>query len=132
MLSGSCMCGTIKYKLRGKPLVTYYCHCGKCRKQSGSSYATNVVVRTEDFVIVAGRESLASWESSPGKRRHFCSGCGSPIYSHGGGTKHIVSVRCGTLDSELPLNPSVHAFVASKANWVEITDGLPQHAEYFA
>jgi len=48
-----------------------------------------------------------------GKVRDFCSGC-------------------ATLDSELPLRPSVHAFVASKANWVEINDGLPQHPEYFA
>ena len=60
------------------------------------------------------------------------SGCGSPIYSHGENRKHIVSVRCGTLDGDLPLPPSVHAFVASKANWIEITDDLPQHAEYFA
>ena len=42
------------------------------------------------------------------------------------------SCMCGTLDADLPLNPFVHAFVASKANWVQITDELPQHAEYFA
>ena len=38
------------------------------------------------------------------------SGCGSPIYSHGENRKHIVSVRCGTLDEDLPLRPSVHAY----------------------
>ena len=132
MLRGSCMCGAVNYELRGAPIVTYYCHCGKCRKQSGSSFATNVIVRTGDFAIVGGEEKVSSWVSSPGKRRYFCSGCGSPLYSHGEKTKHIVSVRCGTLDEDLPLEPSVHAFVASKANWVEITDGLPQHDEYFA
>lgn len=126
------MCGKVRYELRGAPRVAYYCHCGQCRKQSGSSFATNVVVPRDDFVIVAGQEMLSSFESSPNKRRYFCSGCGSPIYSHGEKYKNIVSVRCGTLDSELPLRPSVHAFVASKANWVEIHDGLPQHPEYFA
>lgn len=132
MLRGSCLCGTVRFELRGPPRVVYYCHCGKCRKQSGSSFATNVIVRKDDLAIIAGEEALSSFESSPNKRRFFCSGCGSPIYSHGDKTKHIVSVRCGTLDSELPLHPSVHAFVASKANWVNICDGLPQHPEYFA
>jgi hypothetical protein len=126
------MCGKVRYEIRGAPRVTYYCHCGKCRKQSGSSFATNVIVLKEDFFIVAGEDAVSSWVSSPGKRRYFCSGCGSPIYSHGENRKHIVSVRCGTLDGDLPLHPSVHAFVASKANWIEITDDLPQHAEYFA
>ena len=71
-------------------------------------------------------------DSSLGKHRYFCSGCGSPIYSHGENRKHIVSVRAGTLSDPLPLAPSVHAFVAHKANWVEINDDLPQHPEYFA
>ena len=94
--------------------------------------ATNVIVQKEHLVFTTGEKAISSWESSPGKRRYFCSGCGSPLYSHGEKTKHIVSVRCGSLDGDLTLRPSVHAFVASKANWVEITDDLPQHPEYFA
>jgi hypothetical protein len=126
------MCRKVKYELRGPPKVVYYCHCGKCRKQSGSAFATNVVVAAQDLVFTAGADAIASWVSSPGKRRYFCSGCGSPLYSHGERTKHIVSVRCGTLDSDLPIRPSVHAFVAHKAAWDEIDDDLPQYPEYFA
>jgi len=126
------MCGKVRYELRGPPKVVYYCHCGKCRKQSGSAFAINIIVATEDLVFTAGEDAIASWVSSPGKRRYFCSGCGSPLYSHGERTKHIVSVRCGTLDSDLPIRPSVHAFVAHKAAWDEIDDDLPQYPEYFA
>ena len=132
MLTGSCLCGKVRYEVRGPPRVAYYCHCGLCRKQSGSSFATNMAVRREDFAVVSGEEMLSCFQSSPQLRRYFCSGCGASIYSQGEKYKHIVSVRCGTLDSDLPLRPSVHAFVASKANWVEISDGLPQFPEYFA
>ena len=136
MLHGSCMCGTVKFELRGAPKVVYYCHCGKCRKQSGSSFATNAIFAKQDLVFTAGNEAIKRWESSPGKHRYFCSGCGSPLYSHGnnrhGQPTTYVSIRVGTLDEPLPMLPSVHAFVASKANWVEINDSLPQHAEYFA
>jgi len=131
VLRGSCMCGKVRYELRGPPRVVYYCHCGKCRKQSGSAFATNVIVLKEHLVITAGEEAISRWNSSPGKHRYFCSGCGSPLYSHGENRKHIVSVRCGTLEDPLPMLPSVHAFTAHMANWDEIRDDLPQHPEYF-
>jgi hypothetical protein len=126
MLRGSCLCGTVRYEVRGTPLVMYYCHCGTCRKATGSSFATNVIVSASDFAVVAGRERLAAYESSPEKYRHFCSQCGSPIYSQAEQTRDVVSVRCGTLDDDPGTRPSQHIHVGSKAPWYEIADDLPQ------
>jgi len=111
--------------------LMYYCHCGTCRKASGSSFATNLVVPTDDFAVTAGRDRLTPFESSPGKHRWFCGGCGSPIYSHGAQTAHIVSVRCGTLDGDPAARPAVHAYVATKAPWYEIRDDVPQKPAAF-
>jgi hypothetical protein len=108
----------------------YQCFCGKCRAASGASFVTNLIVDAGKFKIVEGRESLSAYESSPQKFRHFCSNCGSPIYSQGGKTAHIVSVRSGTLKDDPGLRPSYHAFTASKSPWVDIRDGTPQFAEY--
>ena len=80
--------------------------------------------------MVSGREGLSSFESSPQKRRYFCSACGSPIYSHSERMPQVVSVRCGTLDSALPLRPSRHIHTESKAPWFEIHDGLPCFEEH--
>ena len=65
----------------------YQCHCGKCRAASGASFVTNIIVDADKFRITAGKESLAAYESSPQKFRHFCSSCGSPIYSQGEKTR---------------------------------------------
>ena len=132
MLRGSCLCGKVKYQLRGTPAAMYYCHCGMCRKATGSSFATNIVVRAKDFTLVSGDEVLGAFESSPNFRRHFCKACGSPIYSQRESTNHILSVRCGTLDADPVVRPTVHAYVASKAPWVQIRDDLPQATERFA
>lgn len=126
MLNGSCLCGKVTYKLAGPPVVMYYCHCGTCRKATGSSFATNIIARTQDFSFVSGQDLLSSFESSPSKRRYFCSACGSPIYSQAEQTRHMVSIRCGTLDTDPTVRPSVHAYAASKAPWFEICDQLPQ------
>ncbi len=132
MLRGSCLCGTVRYEIQGAPVIMYYCHCGTCRKATGSAFASNVIVPSEGFSIVAGRERLTSFESSPNKRRWFCAGCGSPIYSQADATAFVVSVRAGTLDDDPVLRPSVHSYVADKAPWLEITDGLPQKPGSFA
>lgn len=129
MLQGSCLCGTVKYEINAAPLFMYHCHCSRCRAASGASFVTNIIVATPNFRIVAGQISLGAFESSPSKFRYFCSGCGSPIYSHGEKTKEYVSVRSGTLHSDPGVRPAYHAYAASKAAWVNICDDIPQFPE---
>ena len=130
MLAGACLCGRIQYQIDGKPRYLYRCYCGKCRAASGAGFVTNMIVDADRFRITAGKESLASFESSPNKFRHFCSACGSPIYSQGEKTKHVVSVRCGTLKQDPGVRVAYHAFVGSKAPWIDLDDGLPRFAEW--
>lgn len=125
-LRGSCLCGGVTYAIRGAPIGMYHCHCGMCRKANGAGLATNLLVPFRDFVLESGAALLSCFESSPGKRRYFCSACGSPVYSHAEQTAGVVSVRCGTLDADPLLRPTIHVHAASRAPWMEISDGLPQ------
>ena len=129
-LEGGCLCGRVRYEIEGKPRFMYQCFCGKCRAASGASCVTNIIVDTAGFRITAGKESLTAHESSPQKFRYFCLGCGSPIYSQGEKTKHVVAVRCGTLRRDPGLRVAYHAFVASKAPWVTLCDDRPQFDEW--
>jgi len=130
MLNGACVCGRIRYEIEGRPRFMYRCYCGKCRAATGTAFAENLIVDSDKFRIMAGAEGLAKFESSPQKFRYFCAACGSPIYSHGEKTKRVVSVRAGTLEQDPGIRLAYHAFVASKAAWVEISDAQPQFAEW--
>ena len=130
MIEGACLCGMVRYEIAGEPRWMYQCHCGKCRAATGAAFATNVIVHAGKFRVTAGKEVLKGFESSPSKFRYFCSNCGSPIYSQGEKTKQIVSVRSGTLKQDPGVRVAYHAFVASKAPWVEIRDNLPQYSEF--
>jgi len=103
----------------------YYCHCGMCRKAGGSSFATNMMVRAEEFVLVSGHAFVKAFQSSPDEYRHFCSECGSPIYGQAQ-KRTTISVRCGTLDADPVIRPTVHIYAGSKAPWFSICDQLPQ------
>ena len=129
MLRGSCLCGKICYEIHGSAEIMYYCHCGTCRKASGSSFATNILVLVADFVITSGQVLLKAFESSAGEWRHFCSECGSPIYSKTNEWPEKISIRCGSLDTDPIVRLTEHIYTGSKAPWIEICDGLPQLTE---
>lgn len=38
---GSCLCGSIKYRIMGAPSTTVLCHCISCKKASGSLFQAN-------------------------------------------------------------------------------------------
>ncbi len=126
MLKGSCLCGGIRYEVDANLERMTNCHCSQCRKSSGASFATNASVPVNSFRIVQGAELLKEWESSPGIHRCFCGRCGSPIIKRNKARPETLRLRLGTLDSDPGVKPSRHVFVASKAAWTEITDGLPE------
>ena len=43
-ISGSCICGEIKYTIKSKPLFTHACHCKDCKKITGSSFVLNTSI----------------------------------------------------------------------------------------
>lgn len=129
MHSGSCLCGAVKYEVRGDFQSAVYCHCSRCRKAGGSAFAANAVAAARDFVVVQGQASLKTFSTPAGVHRAFCSNCGSPIISSRDSLPDVVRVRLGTLDTPIARGPGAHIFAGSKAEWFEIRDDLPQHAE---
>ncbi len=125
-MKGGCLCGALRYEISGKPLYMHHCHCQQCRRASGASFATTLVVRSADLTIELGAERLAAYESTPGKKRHFCGVCGSPIFNRYDDNQEMLYLRSGTLDDDPGLRPERHIHVASKAPWIEILDDLPQ------
>ena len=130
MYEGSCLCGSVRLNVSGEISDIIHCHCSLCRKASGTAYATNGFVNTLDFKITNGQELIARFESSPGKFRHFCSKCASPIYSSNELDKTRVRIRLGILDSDILERPISHNFVTSKANWENLDAVLPRYEKY--
>ena len=127
MLSGSCLCGGVRYEAEGPLVGMARCHCVQCRKASGAEFATNGSVKKGSFRVTAGEQLLGRWQSSPGQFRVFCGRCGSPLFKESANRPHEVRLRLGCLDTEQSEKPLLHVFVSEKPSWSEIADGLPQY-----
>jgi hypothetical protein len=128
MLSGSCLCGDVAYEIDGALGPLGHCHCRTCRKAHSAAFATTARVERPRFRWTRGEGSVASFESTPGKRRFFCPRCGSQLMAAWDGAPYVI-LRVGSLDSDPVGRPAVHIWTSEKAPWHEITDGLPQLAE---
>ena len=126
---GTCLCGAVRYEVEGPFDPMMHCHCSMCRKHHGSAFATFVSAPLASFRWVAGEEQIATYASSEQGVRRFCPTCGSVAPTL---VPEIDRAICpaGNLVGDLPVRPQYHVFVGSKAPWFQITDELPQYAEY--
>ena len=128
IITGSCLCGEVRYELTQTPVWSHHCHCSRCRKTSGGAYATNSFVPLDAFRYLQGETHLRSYKPPQAERftHVFCNLCGStlPFRNEARG---LVGVPMGSLDDDPGLTPRAHIFVESKAPWFSITDALPQH-----
>lgn len=130
MYSGQCLCGGVKIEIRGAIRDIIHCHCSLCRKSSGTAYATNGFVLSSEFSVIEGKELLSGFSLKQGRQRHFCSNCGSPVYSSNATDPQRIRIRLGILDSEITERPISHNFVSSKANWDNPDEDLPRYDSY--
>jgi len=130
MYQASCLCGSVKFTISGPVNDIIYCHCSLCRKAQGSAFATNANVNLHDFNFLSGEANLTAYKTSNSKTKMFCKTCGSPMMSKDSNIPDIIRIRLGTIESDISERPGKHIFVASKANWEDITDTLPKYNEY--
>lgn len=130
MYQGSCLCGAVRIEIHGGISAIIHCHCSLCRKSSGTAYATNGFVALSDFVICSGQDTLSFFETAPGKKKHFCRTCASPVYSSNTQVPDKIRLRLGILDSEISERPLSHNFVSSRACWDDLDAQLPRYDGY--
>jgi hypothetical protein len=126
-MRGSCLCGGVQYEINGPLTGVINCHCSTCRKAHSAAFRTRAWVRKADFRWIAGEELLTFYASSPGNHRGFCGVCGSPMLSVLDDEAERFGIPLGPLDGDPGVRPRANIFVADKAPWFDITDGLPQY-----
>jgi hypothetical protein len=125
MYLGKCLCGEVKIIIRGDITDIIHCHCSLCRKNSGTAFASNGYINASEFVITSGKHNLSRFSFKPGRNRHFCTNCGSPVYSSNEQDPTRYRIRLGIIDSDITERPISHNFVSSKANWEDLDVKLP-------
>ena len=126
-LTGGCGCEAVRWELDAVPIKAAYCHCKRCQKRTGTSSAAVAIAEPGSFRITAGAELIRAWCPDDGAEKHFCSECGSALFSRHPVDRERIAVRLGSFDSEPGVRPGARQFVDSACTWEPIPDdGLPR------
>lgn len=112
---GSCLCGAVRFEIEGAFENFFLCHCGRCRKGSGSAHGANLFATKAKIAWLSGEGQVASFALAGTRHaRSFCKVCGSALPSVQG---ELLVVPAGGLDSPLAKRADAHICVASRADW---------------
>jgi hypothetical protein len=126
--SGRCLCGAVRYEIRGPLRDVLVCHCSECRRWSGHFFAATSAQKS-DLVLVESDALrwIESPESESDARRGFCSACGSSLFWDAP-ARDTISIAVGSLDEPTGLETIGHVYVSQAGDYYELpADGLPRH-----
>lgn len=129
-LSGSCLCGQVRFEVEGNFEHFFLCHCEYCRKDTGSAHAANLFAPAGSLKWLSGQDQVTRFHLPATRHaRCFCSACGSALpCQEESGT--MLAVPAGSLDSNVRTQPKAHIFVSSRAGWDIELDKLPSFAGF--
>jgi hypothetical protein len=128
-VTGSCLCGGVRFEVTEPFRRASHCHCSRCRKHSGTFGLTQGRVPREGFRLLDGEELIRAYRPEGGMAKAFCSVCGSSLFGGTWPDGPEVSIRFGAIDDEPGIRPQYHSHTGSAAGWDSIPDdGLPRHA----
>jgi len=130
-LKGSCICGAVSYEITGKPRAFYHCYCGRCRKSTGTGHASHIILKPDSATWTSGEDKLGSYKVPDAQRYRtiFCTNCGSPM-PRVAPDLSLAVVPAGSLDTEVPLQPTDRIMWDSRADWSCAAGDLPEWPEY--
>ena len=103
------------------------CHCGQCRRASGSAFIAWLVVQTGDLSWTRGEP--ASFESSPGARRLFCRDCGTPLAMTWREEPHLIDVTLGSLDDPARFVPTAESWTSARLPWARLVHQMTDYPQ---
>lgn len=121
--TGGCLCGAVRFQVKGDLRDIVNCHCSMCQRLHGN-FGPHSKARKANIRISIDT-GLAWYKTSEIAQRGFCRVCGSSLFWEPF-DQDATGIIAGSLDDQTGLKTIGHIFVGEKANFYEITDDLPQ------
>lgn len=120
---GGCLCGEVRFEVRGPLRDVVNCHCSMCRRLHGGFGPHTKALKAN--ITITNDDGLEWYKTSDIAQRGFCRACGSNLFWEPF-EQDATGIVAGSLDDPTGLKTMGHIFVGEKPDFYEITDGLPQ------
>ena len=127
---GSCLCGQVKYHVKGPYIRFFFCHCSRCRRATGTAHAANIFTRAGNVEFTSGAEKVKRFDLPTAAQysRAFCTECGAPVpYLSRDGKVHVVPA--GSMPDFVDRKVDANVYWDTHASWYEAGLDAPRKTE---
>ncbi len=124
---GGCLCGRIRYRVRGEPVNVCHCHCTMCQKAAGAAFVTWAQFPLDQIEFTKGKPAV--YQSSDIAERMFCGACGTALTFKYGDNPEDLDLTVCSFDEPATLKPEDHIWTSTALRWAHTDDGLPRYME---
>jgi hypothetical protein len=113
---GGCRCGAVRFRVKGRPLITMACHCTGCQKMTGSAFSLSSFHALESFELLQGETVLGGLKKD--LKHHFCPDCKSWMFTFSGAGP-FVNVRSTLIDDSCGYRPFIETYTCEMLPWAK-------------
>jgi len=130
---GACLCGQVRFQVRGRPLLTLACHCAGCQRLTASAFGLAALYPVGSLEITHGQPVIGALHGAD--RHYFCPYCMSWLYNFPHGLE-FMAVRATMLESGRSFTPFMEVNTGEKLPWattpaIHSFETIPQPDELF-
>lgn len=126
---GGCLCGAVRFAVKGRPIRMALCHCTDCQRASGGGHMPNAIFNAADVTVSGETSSYASVADSGNTlTRHFCPTCGGRLFLYSAARPGLIVMAAGAFDDSAWFRPQVVLYTRSKRAW-DLSDPAVPHFE---
>ena len=115
--TGQCLCGSVRFIAKAKPVRMAQCHCRDCQRVSGAGHTSNALFEAADVQVTGETSSYAvTADSGNTFTRHFALNSGRP---------GKIILTAGAFDDSRWFSPQVVLYARSRHDWDSAGDGVP-------
>ncbi|KGF70375.1 hypothetical protein LL06_05410 [Hoeflea sp. BAL378] len=123
-LTGKCLCGGVRLRVKGAIIGANHCHCESCRRATSSPVTSFFTVASQDGFLEG--EPLRFFASSPGVKRGFCSHCGAPLSYQSDQRPGETDFYVMLLEEPAAITMRQHDHWNERVGWLNVVDDLPK------
>jgi len=125
ILTGGCVCGALRYRAEGDPVLQGFCHCRNCQRLSGAGHI-GFICFPESAVTLEGATRAHSLTGGSGRTatRYACPTCQSGVFGRAEVMPGQINLYAGSLDDTSQFRPQIAIFTRSRPAWDTSSKGL--------
>jgi hypothetical protein len=119
----NCCCGACSVEVEGEPVLNAICHCGNCKRRTGSAFGWSAYFPDKRVKPPGGELRLYELTGDNPQQRWFCAACGSTLLWKVKGRPAETGIAGGCFVDPPLSEPSVTVSNNGRCAWLALPAG---------